>query len=416
MKSICGGIALLTIVALIAPLTGADPAGFAPDAGVLLLRNGHVIQGQVTKAGDFYVVTLGDSGELRIPAADAECTAASLTALYEAKTQQLDGRISSHLDLADWCLRQRQPAWATQQWLAASKIDPENPRVKMMERRLSSLAEETTQRATTQAAKPAIDAEQIDASLKQLSPLAIERYATVIQPMVLNRCAANQCHGSASKTELALVRPAPGQPLIKRFTDRNLHALLKFVDTQKPADSPLLIMAQRRHGGMISPVFDKRSQTQVKELREWIDLASGVQPRTTPAVIPSAESMANTTMRTVHDGLPAEGDVVPAVATQSIESQDSIPEDPQAADSHPIPQREGKKGAQSASTTKATAPSKDNPHSAAEILNRGKKEKPKGPGDKTPFVPKDPFDPEIFNRRYHGDGKTSSAPAPSSRG
>lgn len=422
MKPNCGGIALILTVVLAASLLGAEPVGLAPEAGVLLLRNGHVIQGNITKAGDYYVVVLGDSGELRIPTADAECTAASLADIYHQKVQKLDGKLASYLNLAEWCLRQREPGWATQQWLAASKIDPKHPRVIAVERRLASVAEEMSRQPTAPPkASPVVpEVESPETALAELSPLAIERYSTVIQPMVLNRCGANQCHGSASKTDLALFRPATGQPLIKRFTDRNLQTLLKFVDREKPSDSPLLIMAQRRHGGMTSATFDKRSQSQVKDLREWLDLVAGISPAT-PANIPSPETMANTTMRTVQNTPIVDPAINPASAQdENPEELSELPhgdehflEVPATPDQETPAKRT--KGTAKGSTQATKPKSSREPvpyaagskHSAADILTHGREKKPV----EKAFTPKDPFDPEIFNRRFHGE-KPVAPPKP----
>ena len=63
------GLAALFAVLVAAPLRGAEPA-LAPREGVLLLKNGHVMQGSITKAGDYFVLTLGKTGEVRLPVVD----------------------------------------------------------------------------------------------------------------------------------------------------------------------------------------------------------------------------------------------------------------------------------------------------------------------------------------------------------
>lgn len=407
MKSKCGGIALLTLLILIASIFGADPAGLTPEAGVLQLRNGHIIEGQVTQAGDYYVVTLGESGELRIPVVDVECTATSIQALYQTKCQALDGRLNGHLDLADWCLRHKQPAWATQQLIAATKLDAKNPRVKSLERRLSVLAEQpSAPTAVKVAAKPTISPEEMEVSLQRLSPTAMERYATVIQPMILNRCAANGCHGTASTTPLAYYRAAPGQPLVKRFTDRNLYNTLKYLDFQKPAESPLLMMAQRRHGEMITTTFDKRdkrSMDQLNDLKLWILIATN-PPRTTPSTIPTAGKVAANTMRTMDGSTPEESESAEVSAEEpgTVEQATAAEEVEPSAEEGPPGIPHFPKAKQADFNKKVgTLPGEQAPPSAAEVLRNARKNKPAPP--KQTFAPRDPFDPEIFNRRYHGE-------------
>ncbi len=409
MKSKCGGIALLTLLVLIASLMGADPAGLTPEAGVLQLRNGHLIEGQVTQAGDYYVVTLGESGELRIPVADVESTATSIQALYENNCKALDGRLNGYVQLADWCLRQKQPAWATQQWIAASKLDPNHPQVKSLERRLSVLAEQPAAPSVAKTtAKPTINAEEMEASLHRLSPTAMERYATVIQPMILNRCATNGCHGTTSTTPLAYYRAAPGQPLVKRFTDRNLYNTLRYLDFQKPGDSPLLIMAQRRHGEMITTTFDKRDKRsfdQLNDLKLWVLLATN-PPRTTPSTIPTAGKVAANTMRTMDGSTPEENESAEVSAEESgtVEQASAEEEVEPSAEEGPPGIPHFPKAKQADFNTKVgTIPGDRESPSAAEVLRSARKNKPAPP--KQTFAPRDPFDPEIFNRRYHGEDR-----------
>src|SRR5687768_15620056 len=98
------GIAALAVLSLAILLPAAEPS-FAPQAGLLLLRNGHVLQGEITQAGDYYIVMLGQASEIRLPAKDVEAQVATLAEAYELKRHGLFGRgAQPHLDLADWCL------------------------------------------------------------------------------------------------------------------------------------------------------------------------------------------------------------------------------------------------------------------------------------------------------------------------
>src|SRR5688572_17600789 len=102
----CRGIAALAWLASAAWLAAGEPS-LVPQHGLLLLRNGHILQGEITQAGDFYVVILGKTSEIRLPTKEVEAQVASLDEAYELKRHGLFGRgAGPHLDLADWCLRQ----------------------------------------------------------------------------------------------------------------------------------------------------------------------------------------------------------------------------------------------------------------------------------------------------------------------
>src|SRR5678815_663763 len=99
------GLAALFAVLSAAPLCGDEPS-LAPREGVLLLKNRHVMQGGITKAGDFFVLTLGKTGEVRLPAADVETQCVDLDDAYRYQAALLSGKkAESHVALAEWCLR-----------------------------------------------------------------------------------------------------------------------------------------------------------------------------------------------------------------------------------------------------------------------------------------------------------------------
>ena len=66
-------LALATLAAIAVAQTS-----IAPEPGVLVLRNGQVLAGAITRAGDYYVVSQGEGSELRLSATDVELWCGSL--------------------------------------------------------------------------------------------------------------------------------------------------------------------------------------------------------------------------------------------------------------------------------------------------------------------------------------------------
>src|SRR5258708_7005444 len=100
--------ALILLLALTLGRAAWGQSSVAPQAGVLVLRNGQVIEGDVTRAGDIYVVSRGEGSELRPKADEVELFCSSLDEAYEFKARHLSGlSAKSHLELAKWCLRHR---------------------------------------------------------------------------------------------------------------------------------------------------------------------------------------------------------------------------------------------------------------------------------------------------------------------
>jgi hypothetical protein len=315
---------------------------------MLLLRNGNVLQGEITQAGDFFIVILGKTSEIRVPAKDVEAQVASLDEAYQLKRHGLFGRgAAPHLDLAEWCLRQGLHGGCREQLALARKIEAENPRTADLERRLElATAPRPTARPKQEPVTPTTaSAQQIEAAIKTVPKASIEKFAAVIQPLLTNRCGANQCHGANSKADFQLLRPPGGQAATQRFTQRNLYAVLQKLDASNPEASPLLVEAQRRHGNALTAPLDKQTQKQFEELKAWVVGAVALPAESAPATIPADDA---------------------ATLSQSV-SQTAGP--------------------------LATVPAPATPPAA---------------GDR--FVPRDPFDPEIFNRRFRAK-KAAATPA-----
>lgn len=257
------------------PIWSSEATG-QPAHGVLVLRNGEVLAGTTTKVGDRYVVAKNDGSELRIPTRDVEMHCLNLDEAYIRRRQTVAPRdASAHLQLADWCLRCGLHARAADELLAAISIAPRDPRIGGLERRLRLAADPVPARETASAAPP--PAPQLDELERVLSALpsdAVESFASRVQPLLLNRCGANACHGGRSPTEFQLISPGWGKTLTLRYTQRNLLAAYRQVDFATPEASPLLTVPGGPHGGLDSSVFGERDRPQFELLDAWVKKAS----------------------------------------------------------------------------------------------------------------------------------------------
>ena len=366
------GLAALFALVVAAPLCAGEPA-LAPREGVLLLKNGHVMQGSITKAGDYFVLTLGKTGEVRLPAADVETQCVDLDDAYRYQAALLSNtKAEPHLALAEWCLRYGLRQQAEDQVAFARKLEPEHARIAQLELRLKTAAEAPAPSGMkTDTSSTTVGVKQLEEKLAELPKGSMERFSVTIQPMLINRCGANGCHGPAAKSNFHLLRPAAGQMMSKRFTQRNLFTVLQYMDKDNPEESRLVTMPQERHGSTLAPVFDKRSQHQLDDLIAWGKL-----------LVPKPQQVA----------LPAT--IGPA---QTLLTQQGAAGEAAIADK-----------------TGGKVPPNIAPMNAGEKPNSANPKAPRGPSvkdlknessprDKT--APRDPFDPEIFNRKYLPAGK-----------
>jgi hypothetical protein len=276
-------------------LGGGHTAGGAPpEPGVLLLRNGHVLAGQVVRTGDYYSVDLPGGGSLRIPATQVDLACRDLAEAYRVKLAALQAASpQERLDLAEWSLRHGLPAEAAEQLLAAARLDPGNPRLAHLERKLLALAHESAKPVSPPVApaeRPApAPAEEPETAI---SPAALSNFTNGIQPLLLNRCGTATCHGGTAGGGFRLVRSPFGPLATQRMTRRNLAAVMGQVNRDAPEKSRLLTVPKAAHGTSKGPIFNDRDLHQWQALADWAAAASGSPETSLPeatALSPSGE-------------------------------------------------------------------------------------------------------------------------------
>jgi hypothetical protein len=338
----------------------------APESGILVLRNGHVLAGEVTRAGDYYVVTKGEGSELRLKADEVELFCGSLLEAYDFKAHHISGTLAKpHLELANWCLRQQMHEKCAEQLAAAAHVEPANPQVKELETRLKLARESQPPPRTASPAAAGVTADELEKTLRALPRGSVEKFGAIVQPILLNRCGANQCHGPNAKSEFRLLRPPPGQIVSRRFTQRNLHAALRYVDPANTEESPLVAMPKQRHGNSLSAVFDKHTESQLNELLAWVRLTASTSRSTAAATVPATITPVAATL-----SQPAASGVAPPVAAQAADAVNVRVMRPAIENAAP-------------SAAPPRSPTQDQPQSG-------------------PAPPRDRYDPAPFNRQFHG--------------
>lgn len=251
-------------------LPAQTPAAGRP--GLLVLRSGDVLAGAVTRDGDGYLVTTGDGGEIRLPVSAVDFPARDVREAYRRLSARIDAASASQqLDLADWCIRQQLYSEAADRLLAATVLDPRHSGIRRVETGLWLAMHP----AKPPAEPVAIDRPTQDVSVQRavdsLPPGAIESFTSTVQPLILNRCAG--CHRPGSKASFQLLRPPRGGSPPRSFTEHNLSAVLTLIDRDQPRESPLLAAPSRPHGG-IDAIFSNLDADQIEIMVNWIDSLS----------------------------------------------------------------------------------------------------------------------------------------------
>jgi len=339
-----------------------------PRQGVLLLRNGELIHGAITLAGDRYDVALTD-GEIHIKRSDVELFCASALECYERKRSHIDvEKVQDHFELADWCLRQNLMEQAEDELKAASAIDSSHPRIALLERRIKLASEQapTSASAASPSTQPS-PARQLEQMLREMPAGTVETFTSTIQPLLTSQCSTSGCHGPQSAGSLRLVRPTAGRPITHRTMLLNLSSVLSVIDRDKPDASKLLTAPAGPHGSCKAAIFSQRDAARYRQLTNWVHRVANSAATATAGSIDGSEVQYSPSGRSVKRGSFER-------ASRSYEAKSA-----------------GRRLARSPNTAPADAPPAHSKQKSADQTSEG--------GEPTAGTGKDPFDPEIFNQR-----------------
>ena len=241
-------------------------------AGILVLRNGGVIAGKVERLADQYRVTTADS-ELTLRAEQVEMFCQSMDEVYQRRRFQRTGSTAdSHLDLAQWCMRNGMLEYASRELLDARTLDPRHRRLVLVERQLQ-LALKNREGSKGHRARSFSKKLPTDEDMNRVAEVpawAKKIFVRQIQPLLVDSCATSGCHHSGSQETFQLNRVAMDGAGHPGTTLRNLAATVKQVDWRQPENSVLLAHAARPHGGSeaLRPAELERHQYQL--LLSWV--------------------------------------------------------------------------------------------------------------------------------------------------
>ena len=212
-----------------------------------------------------------------------------------------------------------------------------------------------------------LPAYELEEKIKQLPVEGVSLFRRRVEPMLFKNCSNAGCH-DPDKTRLPLQRLARGDGIPKRMSQQNLIQVLRFVGTGTEFDAPLLLAATSAHGGGVAPPL-KKDTDQYRLLAIWVERMA---PKTEFAGIPQTTST-----------------LFPSV--------EAPPQDLPPSDAQPLP-------ANPATAPASLFPANGQPKERSAELPTI----PSLDGESEKFVPADPFDPALFNRR----SKARATPPP----
>lgn len=419
---------LLALLLGVTPLAAQveSPLEVAPEAGIVVLINGQVLKGNVTRAGDFYFVTR-PKVEIRLRAASVDFVCRTLEEAYDHKRESLrEEKPELHLDLAEWCIRHGLLGPAAREISHVLEVEPTNPKLPLVERRLELARQGPPEpRAVSAGVNPGVSTyvpgvtnSDLDRLVRDLPEGSVETFTHTIQPLLLNRCTTAGCHGPRSDTGYSLLRLSTSKTPSRRLTQRNLHATLQQIDREAPEESPLLSYAIREHGQARAAPFGSRNSAQFQQLVNWVDQISNMHVADTWG----DEEEDSVPGPLFQPGSPSEDDIRQAVESgaetldqdptdqeweesaadadddsdapldEDLVDEDSLDEPREANSDEPSDRERG--------TPKPRAPRRKRPSRSTSWQDLRTGAKPPRVRKGARYVPRDPFDAEVFNRLY----------------
>jgi hypothetical protein len=394
----------LTLLAIVAfapchlPVVAQEIAAAAPaplndgDRGVLMLQDGGVLDGQITRAADWYVVIRPGGSQMQIAASRVQFAGRSLHDAYLHRRQNTSlTTTGAHLGLAEWCLRYSLVSDAEAELEAARKMGGNEIRLGLAERRLEAIKNRQVQKpsavqqasATLPAPEKAVEQPAPPRiTSRDLPDGVLELFTRRVQPVLVNNCTASKCHQPGGNQEFQLNRAMLRGEANRRTTTQNLTATLALVDRDHPELSPLLTVPRRTHGGMNRPIFGARHDQAFKHLADWVALVAPTKAAEESA--PAVETIAGAKPN-ARNGNTARGPAANLQATardRGVVSQLGT-DDGELADSDAMQPAVAAEDAQ------------------PETLRSPRKLQYGVTGEK--WQPRDAFDPEIFNRRQRAN-------------
>jgi len=367
----------------------------------VLLHNGNVIEGTATSNGSHVIIDRGDGNELRLDARQVRHSASSLLELHRYRLQQCRyPNVASYQDDARWCFRHQLFVEMKDSLDAADSLDPTHPETLRLRRQLASVTsrihdaesddEASDQKRLAPAAGRVVisvvpqnvqrpqaeDVAETELAKANLSFQAVAYFSNRVQPLLINRCGNTGCHRSPSETKWELTHMGSHVRPPSRMTKLNLLTTLSIVNRSGGQESDLLTYATMAHGGRNEAPLKRGDHTSVESLHEWIKEVSRFEDTEDAVLLTELPELS--------------GDVT-QVATAKFPSNLAKPKD--------APVRQVTHWDVEAPVAISDTIAKPVIHTAKSALEtNGNRTRP----TRLPTVA-NPFDPEIFNRRYRGD-------------
>lgn len=230
---------------------------------LLLLQTERALEGDIEKVGDRYRIRRG-AAESWVPADKVLRLCADWDDAYVfLKARSNLGDPDERLRLARWCDANGLRDQALMEARYALEMRPGHPETKRLVASLERLLnqnQENKPRTLVSGPAPDTNPPQVD-----ISSDSFALFATRVQPILMNTCV--HCHSGGRGGTFQLQRTYDSSQ--RGPTQRNLAAVLPYLNLERSEISPLLVKAVSAHGGGTQPPIKNRQAIPFRTLEAW---------------------------------------------------------------------------------------------------------------------------------------------------
>ena len=259
--------------------------------GALLLKTGFMYLGEAILVDKNVYHVIGARGKPKIPAYKVEYAGVDRHDIYQYKRSRPEtASYSGAYALAKWCMANGMHDEAIAEFQNCKSYAQYPQMIKQLDKEIlaaedvkrnaqrRAIAENAVVEMITNRVPADTSEESFDLRTWRLAvdPAVLEKFSKDVQPQLLRRCAAADCHGSNSVQEFRLTQPLQKYSTAEA-TLRNLKAAFDQIDFQQPANSPLLIYPQKDHGGT-KAIYTRSTRNQLTPIFQWVQLVPNTMP------------------------------------------------------------------------------------------------------------------------------------------
>ncbi len=262
--------------------TATRPEENDPNIRIILMDHGRFFRGYVTEEATRYLVEELSGSEIVLPKERVLTICQTIQEAYEYQKSHEIPTADEILRLTGWCIQEKLWDEAEAELAIAEDVAAEHPQLPLVRQRLAvakqmALSPPEALKSTVRAAASGPSAEILAKMMAAMPPESASIFVRDIQPMLLNTCTTSGCHLREEEGRFALSKPGAGMRPTQRQTERNLYAVLQWIDRDAPLESPLLTVAIRPHGTQRTAPFHNRPERSYWTLVAWSCMVCGME-------------------------------------------------------------------------------------------------------------------------------------------